>query len=406
MADAEVPGPEDGEAPPEGQEAEESAAPDTRRSTWRWLRAACIAITLFYTYQLLALVQSAVAAVLAVALYLVFGAVIAFLAGPPVDLLERRVRLPRSPAILLVLLSGIGLVVGAAILIGNPLIAEARSLYQQAPALLDQLNQVVLGFNGLLHRLGFNVDVQSITAAFSNQALELLYSGVKATPMVLIDVVIVFVVAFWLLRDGELLRAGLVEHLPGRLRSEVDFGLDAVGVVVGGYVRAQLLMALILGVLAGAGCAIIGVPYPLVVGVAAAVFELVPLVGPFLGGTVAMLLALTVSGTLCIATAVLFVGIHIVESYLLAPRIQARFIRLHPLVALLALLAGIDLGGFLGALFAVPVASLIAVFLRAALGDWRAQRPDVFSSKDGDRFLERRRRRLLGEFRLFRRESN
>jgi predicted PurR-regulated permease PerM len=87
---------------------------------------------------------------------------------------------------------------------------------------------------------------------------------------------------------------------------------------------------------------------------------------------------------------------------LLAPRIQAKFVRLHPLVTILALVAGIELGGFLGAFVAVPLASLAAVFVRAAMGDARSHRPELFRERRDQR-VERRRRRLLSEFRRFRR---
>jgi predicted PurR-regulated permease PerM len=195
----------------------------------------------------------------------------------------------------------------------------------------------------------------------------------------------------------------MVGLLPGALRVNVEFGLDATAVVIGGYVRAQLFLALIIGALAGIGCAIIGVPFPLVVAIAAGIFELIPLIGPFAGGAVALLLALTVSPTLALVTVFLFIGIHVIEGYVLAPRIQAKFVQLHPLVALLALFTGIEVGGFLGAFFAVPAASLIAVFIRAAVGDWRATRPDLFTIRRGDYFSEQRRETILGEFRFFKR---
>jgi hypothetical protein len=136
--------------------------------------------------------------------------------------------------------------------------------------------------------------------------------------------------------------------------------------------------------------------------VAAGVFELVPLLGPFLGGAVGVALALTKDPVLALWTLLLFVGIHVIEGYILAPRIQARFIQLHPLVAFLALLAGIEVDGLLGALFAVPATSLAAVFLRATIGDWRANRPDIFQPDQRDAFLERRRRTILREFRVMR----
>jgi hypothetical protein len=115
---------------------------------------------------------------------------------------------------------------------------------------------------------------------------------------------------------------------------------------------------------------------------------------------VGVALALTKGPVLALWVVVLFVGIHVIEGYILAPRIQARFIQLHPLVAFLALIAGIEVAGLLGALFAVPATSLAAVFLRTTIGDWRAHRPDLFKPDHHDAYLERRRRNILKEFRV------
>ena len=64
------------------------------------------------------------------------------------------------------------------------------------------------------------------------------------------------------------------------------------------------------------------------------------------------------------------------------------------------------MGGFLGAFVAVPLASLVAVFVRAAMGDAKSRHPELFREQHPDRYLERRRRRLLSEFRLFRRRPH
>jgi len=108
-------------------------------------------------------------------------------------------------------------------------------------------------------------------------------------------------------------------------------------------------------------------------------------------------LALTRSPLLAVATVVLFLCIHVLEGYILAPRLQAQFTRIPTLFAFLAVFAGIEVGGFLGALFAVPATSLVFLFVRAALGDWRATRPDLFEQRGPS--LNPRHRRILAEFR-------
>ena len=366
-------------------------------------------MAIFLTVQLIGIAQSVVGAVLTVVLYVLFGAVIAFLAGPVVLQLEERARMPRTPAILLTLLVGLGIVVGIGYLIATPIVNEASQLTKQAPTLIGHVNDILASVRKQLAAHGIQLSGNgvgtTISSDVSSKIAGVLLNVVTSTVTILLDILVTLVVAFWMLKDGESLRQGMVGLLPGRVRPDANFAFDAFGVVVGGYVRGQLVMAIIIGILAGLGSWAIGVPFPIVVAIAAGSFELIPLVGPFMGGAVAMLLALTKSPLTAVYVLLLFIVIHIIEGYLLAPRIQARFVRLHPLVTILALFAGIEIGGFLGAFVAVPLASLTAVFIRAAMGDARSRHPETFTERRRDLRVERRRRRLLSEFRFFRRPS-
>jgi predicted PurR-regulated permease PerM len=377
-------------------------------STWWWIRAAAILVTIFVAVQLLGVVQSVLSAVLTVVLYVVFGAVIAFIAGPVVQLLEQRMRMPRTVAILLTLFAGFAIVTLIGFLIAAPIVNEASQLTKQGPALIKRINDVLNAARTQLAAHGIQLSGNGVSSVISTdvstKVAGILLNVVTSTLTIALDILVTVVVAFWLLKDGEQLRAGIVSLVPGRARAEADFFFDSFAVVVGGYVRGQLVMALIVGTMAGFGCFVIGVPFPVVVAIAAASFELIPLVGAFIGGGVAILLALTKDPLTALYALLLFIGIHIVEGYFLAPRIQARFVRLHPLVTLLALFAGIDVGGFLGAFVAVPLASLIAVFIRAGMGDARIRHPEVFAEQRPDQRVERRRRRILREFRFFRRD--
>jgi predicted PurR-regulated permease PerM len=378
-----------------------------RASTWWWVRAAAILVTIFVAVQLIGVVQSVVGAFLTVLLYVLFGAVIAFIAGPIVRLLEERLRIHRTIAIALTLLAGLSLVVLVGFFIAAPIVDEASQLTKQGPSLLKQINDVLNALRTQLAAHGIQLSGNGVSTTISSdisgKVAGALLNVVTSTLTIVLDILVTLVVAFWMLKDGEQLRAGIVNLLPGRVRGEADFVFDAFGVVVGGYVRGQLVMALIVGAMAGVGCYVIGVPFPIVVAIAAASFELIPLVGAFIGGGVAILLALTKSPATALYALLLFIAIHIVEGYFLAPRIQARFVGLHPLVTLLALFAGIEIGGFLGAFVAVPLASLTAVFIRAAMGDARSHHPEMFAAERLDQRVERRRRRILSEFRFFRR---
>ncbi|MGH7776837.1 MAG: AI-2E family transporter [Candidatus Dormibacterales bacterium] len=375
-----------------------------RRSTLGWVRAAAVAVTLFVAYQLLLVVRSWLLALLLVVLYLVFGAIVALLAAPAARALERGAHVPRTLAILITLLGGL-IVIGAfGYVVSGPITAEAHQLIGQVPRLVHDARGLYARLLPALRSHGIDLSPGSIASGgagtIASELGSLLLKSVTGVLTLAVDLVVVLVVAFWLLRDGEALRTSLNQWLPARVRSAADFGIDAIVVVVGGYVRAQLFMAALIGVLSGIGMAIIGVPFPLVVALAAGLLELIPMVGPFAGAAVGVTLALTRNVPLAFETLAVFIVIHFIEGYVVGPRVQARFVRIHPLAAFLALLAGVESAGLIGALLAVPAASLLAVFVRATVGDWRANRPDLFA-RPKDPYLERRRR-ILRDFRLMR----
>ena len=379
---------------------------ELRRSAWWWIRAAAIGGSILAFYQIVVTFGGFLSSILTVLLYLVFGGIVSFILGPVVEGLQRWARIPRTPAILITLFSVLFVVALLIYLAASPTISEAQQLADKVPDFINRASNQLHTLQDQLRNRGINVsgiDFGSYAQSASSQLTSILVSSLTGTVSAIIDVIVVLVVAFWLLKDGEKLRAGLLGLVPGSMRVNAEFALDSVGVVIGGYVRAQLVLALIIGTLAGVGCAIIGVPFPIVVAIAAGIFELIPIVGPFVGGAVAVLLALTVSPSLALITVLLFIGIHILEGYILSPRIQAKFVQLHPLVALLALFAGIEVHGFLGAFFAIPIASLLAVYFRAFIGDVRAQRPELYATPLADVTAETRRDEILEEFRFFKR---
>ena len=376
-----------------------------RRSALLWGRAAAVLLAVFLAYQLVLVLQRLAEAVLTVVVCLLVAGIVAILGAPVSGRAQRRLHLPATLAVLLTMLVGLGLLFLVGWMVSGPLAQEGRSLAQQVPSLIHRGDVLGRSRQRQLSDHGIKINavsfITSKLATLAPQLTGLAVSGIAGAVGFLVDLVVTLVLAFWLMRDAPRLRSGLMGLLPTRVGREVDFALDAYVVVVGGYVRAQLVLAVVVGALAGVGTGLLGVPFPLVIALTAGLFELIPLVGPFAGGAVALLLAFTKSPTLALFTLILFLFIHGVEGYVLVPRIQARFVQLHPLLTLVALFAGVEVAGFLGALVAVPVASYLAVLLRSAVGDWRAQRPDLFMAARESRLESARNRRLLGTFRIF-----
>jgi predicted PurR-regulated permease PerM len=187
------------------------------------------------------------------------------------------------------------------------------------------------------------------------------------------EVVFILVLAFYLMVDGQRMRAGFARLFPREHQAKIRFLEDTVSQVLGAYVRSQLVMAALMGASAGLGCWLLGVRYPAVIGVCAFFAELVPLVGPFLAAIPAMLIAIFQSFGLMVEVTFFFVGMQMAENSIVRPRITGPMVGLHPVEALLALVVGAQTAGFWGALFAVPAVGIAVVLITVTVKAWRGE---------------------------------
>lgn len=139
---------------------------------------------------------------------------------------------------------------------------------------------------------------------------------------------------------------------------------------IGFWFRTQILLSLVMGVLVWGVLSFLGVDHAFLLGILAAVFELVPFVGPILAGAVAVLFALVNSVALAFYTLLVFLALHQFESHVMVPVFTRHSVGLHPVIVIVALLIGIEAGGVLGVLIAVPAA---AVF-QEIVEDWSSAR--------------------------------
>jgi len=196
---------------------------------------------------------------------------------------------------------------------------------------------------------------------------------VSGTIATVTDILLVLVITFYFLLDGGAMRNRFVRLIPDRYRNRWFFVEATLNRVLGGYIRGQVVVAVTVGLAAGVGCFFIGVYFPIVIGLLAFLFEFVPMLGPVLGMLPAVVIALFQPHTPVVLVIVFFIILQQVESNFIVPRISGHAVGLHPLAALLALLAGLDLAGIGGALLAVPLAGVLYVLLMALYSDATGQ---------------------------------
>lgn len=174
----------------------------------------------------------------------------------------------------------------------------------------------------------------------------------------------VFVVTFyWLTERAKVYRLFLSFIAPARQKKahEVWVGIENK---LGAWVRGELLMMLFIGGLAGLGYVLIGVKFALALAVFAGLTELIPLIGPYIGGVPAILVALTEGLIPAIVVAVYLVMLQLIEGNVLVPRVMEKAVGVNPLAVIVGLLVGGTIAGVAGALLAVPVVAVIQVLYR------------------------------------------
>ena len=172
------------------------------------------------------------------------------------------------------------------------------------------------------------------------------------------------IIAFYLLVDLPHIGAVTRDLIPDRSKDQVLHVAHRLNHTIGGYFRGQLAVAIIVGAMVSVGLAIIDLPFWLIVGIIAGLFNMVPLIGPWVGAVPGVAIALTTRDfkTALWVVAVMTIAQQI-DNHFISPLVMQRTTSLHPAVVMLTLLAGGSLGGFFGLLLAVPLAAAAKVVI-------------------------------------------
>ena len=304
------------------------------------------------------------------------AAVVTFALAPLVTRLETR--MPRRAAATLVFLATVLALFGIGGLVVWQLAFESDRFSHQ----IDEVSATLQGLRPLdlgPYRVPLNLQERLRDLFLSSAPAIAGYTAgiAQAVLSSLIDLVLILVVTFYLLLDARRFRVVVLRTLdPGRRPAARRVFIE-VARIFGAYVRAQLTVAVSLGVLVAVAMWLVGMPYALFLGLFAALAELIPMIGPWIGAIPALLVALSVPLPTILWVALAFLVIQQVESNVLLPRLSAHAVGIHPIGAILALVLGFEVGGIVGALFAVPIAGLLWVLVSTAMNAWRGRRLDL-----------------------------
>ncbi len=310
--------------------------------------------------------------------------ILSYILLPLVGALERRFSLPRTIAALTVFLALLAVIFGGGRFLVPRLIDNTRDLQANWPVLIANAQQTIgdwltaIGLSDLsANVIGPNLQDldRQIAAMVQRNALPF----VVGAGHFLLDFLIFLIATFLLLRDAPRILRFVERNLPREHRHEILHVLRDTNVMLGRYIRGQLILVTLMSTVTTVALTVLGVPYSVLLGLMTGVLETIPFVGPITAGAIACLVALghpNPFGWSQLAyvgvVAVMYTVLRHAEDYLVIPTIIGRAVRLHPAVVIFSLLSGGVVFGLLGIVLAVPFAAtmrLVLIYVRAKLRD-------------------------------------
>lgn len=248
---------------------------------------------------------------------------------------------------------------------------------RETQALINNLPMYLRRFSGPLHKIGITLPSGSKALDLRSILMDALsgghasVSGVAGTAVgvvisistALVEILAILTMAFFLTVQKTLTEDLVNVLVPPNYRERWFYLMSRMGERMGGWVIGQLVITVYYFIAFGAGLTILHIPNAISIAAITGVLEIIPFVGGIMGVTLAALVAFTVSITDVIWVVVLYIIVTNVEAHILVPNIYGRFVRVHPVLVIVALLFGAEAFGLVGAIVAVPIAAALQVIV-------------------------------------------
>lgn len=316
------------------------------------------------------------------ALMLVYvSALIAMGLSPLVTLIERPRRdralrrVPRWLAILAIYAVIVAVVTLVGLAVIPPLVSQGTALWAKLPVEFNRFQSYLISHKLMTHRVTLEEAVQNAPSGTGENAVGTALLAISSLIGGVFGLITILILTFYLLIEAGTMFEYLVRFVPVGRRDDVATAAREAVSKVSAWLRAQFILAGVMGTFSAIGLGLMGVPYFYVIALVAAIGETIPIVGPVIGGITAVAVAISVSPKLALMVGTYFLVLHQLEANILVPKIMERSVGVSPVAVLIALLVGGALLGLVGAILAIPTAALLSVIVEeiAAKRDARGQ---------------------------------
>ncbi len=295
-------------------------------------------------------------------LFIVF--IITAALSPTVDWLSTK-KVPRILAVISIYLLALLVLGGAGYLIIPPFVVQIKELIQNMPEIIAKIAPSISLVQHYYQEQQSLISLfQKPLEALSGQVTQLsigIFSTAQGFFIGLGIALSIFVMTFYLLLEEEGLKHLIKSFSPEQYREQIVDVLQKVRIKWGSWVRGQLILCAIIGVVYYLGLLALGVPFALALAVLAGILEIIPYVGPIVAAIPTIIIAFFVSPWLALAVAIFYIIVQQLEGHILVPKIMQKAVGISPVTIIIALLIGAKLAGVLGLLLAVPICAGIIV---------------------------------------------
>jgi len=352
-----------------------------------WLKAIVLVVIIFFTFIIAGTITNTLV-VFALAAIVAF--VLNFLVG---FLVSKKVN--RVIAIIFAYLALVVVMIATGFLFVPVIVDQFTTFIENIPELFQSLRDYVTFIESELRDIRFlrqlPIDLDTLIAQATNIVVEQLQNLLFLIPSliaIVTDIFLILFIAAYMLFFLPVIASSINETFPDKIARVFNKFIEVMKTALGRYILGQLALMVAVGVLSGFGLFLIGVPFPVLLGLWAGLTEIIPILGPILGAVPAVFVALTIDPVLALWVILIFIIVQQIESSLLSPLILGGVVGLNPLLILFSIIAGAELAGILGILLAVPLLVILITIVRFIRENFDYQRvedgPDKLIVKDED----------------------
>jgi predicted PurR-regulated permease PerM len=282
-----------------------------------------------------------------------------------------RFRFPRSLSVLIVYFVLFGILGTMIYFIIPPFVSQVQSFSNDFPGYMERIMGIFRGLEtyAQAHNLSFNPQqfFQGLGGNLS-QTSNKIFSTTVGVFSGFISVIVILSLTFYMSVKKDGMKGAIMSVIPENYHDHSSYLIDKIKIQIGRWMQGQFLLMLFIFILYYLALYFLDVPYALLLAIFGGVMEIIPYLGPIISGVPAVILGFLISPLTGFLVLGAYVLIQQIENHIITPQVMKKAIGLNPVIIILVLLVGAQMGGVLGAILAVPIATVASVFIKDFFG--------------------------------------